>query len=148
MGVGFLKEQVRDLFDVDNSYAVAHCVSQDFKMGAGIAKQFRNRYPKMAEHCLSKNPKIGDAVMYEHGGKIIFNLVTKKYYHNKPTYTSLEKTLVDMKKQMNQMGLQKIAMPLIGCGLDRLNWQKVKDIILSTFHDAGIEIIVCRIEGV
>ena len=148
MGIDFLKEQVGNLFDVDNSYAIAHCVSQDFKMGAGIAKQFRSHYPEIAEHCLSQNPKIGNAVMYEHDGKIIFNLVTKKYYHNKPTYMSLEKTLIDLKKQMNQMGLQKIAMPLIGCGLDRLNWQKVKDIILSTFRDAGIEIIVCRIEGV
>lgn len=38
----------------------------------------------------------------------------------------------------------KIGMPLIGCGLDRLKWDKVSEIIKDVFADTDIEIVVCR----
>ena len=34
------KEEQRDLFSVSSDYYLAHCISADFKMGAGIAKKF------------------------------------------------------------------------------------------------------------
>ena len=34
-------------------------------------------------------------------------------------------------------------MPLIGCGLDKLKWGKVRKIIIDTFNDTDIEILVC-----
>lgn len=36
-----------NLFNLDNSYAFAHCISLDAKMGAGIAKEFTKRYPDL-----------------------------------------------------------------------------------------------------
>ena len=33
-------------------------------------------------------------------------------------------------------------MPRIGCGLDGLQWNKVRDILLEVFADVPIEIIV------
>jgi len=32
-----LKEERKDLFTVDESYYLAHCIAADFRMGAGIA---------------------------------------------------------------------------------------------------------------
>lgn len=32
-------------------------------------------------------------------------------------------------------------MPKIGCGLDRLQWDKVKEIIINTFKDIDLEIV-------
>lgn len=37
----------------------------------------------------------------------------------------------------------KLAMPRIGCGLDRLEWAKVKKIIKATFANTDVEILVC-----
>ena len=37
----------------------------------------------------------------------------------------------------------KIAMPKIGSGLDRLNWQDVEQIIKDVFADTDVEILVC-----
>lgn len=37
----------------------------------------------------------------------------------------------------------KFAMPRIGCGLDRLQWDKVKTIIEEVFADTDVEILVC-----
>ena len=39
--------------------------------------------------------------------------------------------------------VKKIAMPLIGCGLDRLKWEKVSEIIKETFSETDIEILIC-----
>ena len=33
---------------------------------------------------------------------------------------------------------------MIGCGLDRLEWEKVSAIIQEVFSDTGMEILVCR----
>ena len=34
-----LVEEKRDLFDVSEDYYLAHCISADFALGAGIAKE-------------------------------------------------------------------------------------------------------------
>lgn len=39
-----LKEVNKDLFTVSKDYALAHCISADFKLGAGIAKEFDKRF--------------------------------------------------------------------------------------------------------
>jgi hypothetical protein len=36
-------------------------------------------------------------------------------------------------------------MPEIGCGLDKLQWGKVKEIINNEFYNTPIEITVCRL---
>ena len=40
--------------------------------------------------------------------------------------------------------LFQFAMPLIGCGLDRLHWGKVSEMIQVIFKDTDIEILVCK----
>jgi hypothetical protein len=35
-------------------------------------------------------------------------------------------------------------MPVIGCGLDRLNWADVSEQIKSVFTDTDVEILVCK----
>lgn len=39
--------------------------------------------------------------------------------------------------------IDKVAMPVIGCGLDRLQWNKVSEIIKDVFQYEDIEILVC-----
>ena len=35
-----------------------------------------------------------------------------------------------------------LVMPMIGCGLDRLEWMVVEPIIMGMFHDADVDITV------
>lgn len=74
-----LIEKKLNLFKVPGDYALAHCVSRDFKMGAGIASQFRAQYPDMANCCLAQNPQVGATVMYQGNGRTIFNLAIKDW---------------------------------------------------------------------
>lgn len=142
----FYHEKEMDLLSVPQGYWIAHCVSADFALGAGIAKQidiafgmrqmlfrlcgehgwFFSRYGPSCVPCAN-----------------VFNLVTKQHYWDKPTIKTLEQALTSMKMQVVETGVTKIAMPMIGCGLDRLDWNDVKPLIKKTFEDIDIEILVC-----
>lgn len=85
------------------------------------------------------------------GWRLEFNLVTKEKYWQKPTYNSLKAVLINAKLyslMVSDKGVKKpkpvkLAMPRIGCGLDRLQWDKVKAIIEEVFANTDVEILVC-----
>ena len=135
-----LKEEQRDLFSVPHGYYFAHCISGDFALGAGIAVKFNELYnmrKKLKEVAEYKSDNC--AILIDN----VFNLVTKRRAFHKPTYDSLNEALVDMMEQVISLGVEKIAIPLIGCGLDRLDWSIVKEIIEEVFEDVDVEILVC-----
>ena len=49
-----------------------------------------------------------------------------------------------MKQICLEHNIKKIAMPVIGCGLDRLNWNDVSEQIKNIFVDTEVEILVCK----
>ena len=147
-------EEVRDLFAVPNEYYLAHCISADFGMGAGIVVKF-NKLFNMKQKLMSKYPDFIDKWDYQstlcnNNGQCIledrvFNLITKRNYWLKPTYDTLTAALLCMKSIAIEKNITKIAMPLIGCGLDKLEWSKVSEIIKEVFKDTDIEILVCKL---
>lgn len=130
-------EVKKDLFSVDSSWYLAHCISADAALGAGIAVQFKRRFNLRQLNQL--NLYVGQAVLIDR----VFNLVTKERYWQKPTYRTLEATLIQMKNHAVRYNIERIAMPAIGAGLDRLSWEKNRDIIQSVFADTDITILVC-----
>lgn len=124
-------------------FAYAHCISADFALGAGIAKSFDSLYGIRSKLIKwfdepGREVKIGSAVLIDG----VFNLVTKPRYFNKPTYSSLQLALLDMREQCVSLGIERLVMPRIGCGLDRLDWDTVRDLIKRVFRDADVEITV------
>lgn len=77
----------------------------------------------------------------------VFNLVTKEKYWQKPTYHSLLITLFNLKKQIISNEVKFLAIPQIGCGLDKLLWREVKKMIFDIFSDIDIYIVVCKLKG-
>lgn len=142
-----IKEEIMDLFTVPQGYYLAHCISGDYALGAGIAKQFVENYNMRFK--LHKNYPIPDGEKFANVGQAllvdnVFNLVTKARVFHKPTYESLYDTLLDMRVQCEDLDISKLAVPLLGCGLDRLNWEQVKDVIEDVFDSTDIEILVCK----
>lgn len=142
--MNYIQLNQKDLFDFKNTeYKFAHCISKDYKLGAGIAKQFckhfnmRNRLINSINEGIK--PKVPGCVFIDP----VFNLITKDRYFHKPTYDSLSGSLYEMKQLSIDMNINKIVMPQIGCGLDGLKWSKVKKIIYEHFNDLDIEIVVC-----
>ena len=145
------REEVRDLFSVPDDYYLAHCISADFGMGKGIAVEFnkrfdmkhilRTKYPDYVNQ-FHRQKRLSDCILE---GRV-FNLITKERYFEKPTYNTLTGALRKMKALCQSENIHKIAMPIIGCGLDRLEWDKVSRIIKDVFQEEDIEILVCRKE--
>jgi len=76
----------------------------------------------------------------------VFNLITKEKYWHKPTYSDLHSSLEKMKNICLEKQIKKVAMPKIGCGLDKLNWHHVKKTLNDVFKDVDIEINVYSCE--
>lgn len=142
-------EENKDLFTVSEDYNLAHCISADFGMGKGIVVEFNKRFD-LKRKLQSKYPDYlnqythkrisGDCLLE---GKV-FSLITKERYFNKPTIITMRLALEKMKQICLENDIKKIAMPVIGCGLDRLNWNDVSEQIKSVFTDTDVEILVCK----
>lgn len=146
------KEEYRDLFSVPNDYYLAHCISADFKLGAGIAVQFNKKYncrDRLFNLFPSSRTLYWDKLQDRFKGICVvtdpvYNLITKRNYWDKPTLFTMRNALNWMKEDCEIRGIKKIAMPMIGCGLDKLKWDDVSKIIKDVFKDTDIEILVCK----
>lgn len=131
-----------NLFDrklEENEYYV-HCISRDYACGAGIAKEFNKRY-NLTEQ-LQKLPPCKCMTV-----DTVINLITKSKYWHKSTYKSLLESLkvllyVIRMRSNTQFPIKTLVMPRIGCGLDKLEWNKVKEMIKEIFEDTDIVIEV------
>ena len=139
-----------NLFNEPTSSLLVHCISADFALGAGIAKDFASM--DVRRQLISS----GNWYKWDGNGYCIItgsmrnnvkswdvaNLVTKQYFYNKPTYDTLRQSLEHLRLICNERHYIQIAMPTIGCGLDRLEWNKVREIIKGVFKDAPVIITV------
>lgn len=121
--------------------ALAHCVSLDFKMGAGIALAFRKIFGQVEElkSQVKSCPGLGTI---KHSSRSIFYLVTKEKFYQKPTYATLEACLKLLQQQVLVKKISKLSIPFLGCGLDKLDWSRVEAMIKDVFKETDIEITV------
>lgn len=132
-----------DLLSAPRGWALVHCISADFALGAGVAKQIDFQYD-MKE----KLRQAYGEYDFEGWGPCalpvldVYNLVTKERYYKKPTLETLGSALLDLRRHIEERGITRLAMPRIGCGLDRLNWDDVRELILETFKNTRVDILV------
>lgn len=153
------KEERRDLFGVNQEgieepYCLAHCISADFGMAGGIVLEFNRRWD-MKNRLIQRydnqvvNFKKHNGLLFpedvHHNGvnTVVYNMVTKALVSHLPTYTSLKNCLVLVRDHMVANGYYRLAIPKIGCGIDRLDWELVSSHIKAVFKDTDIEILVC-----
>ena len=142
------KEINQDLFMTKEATAFVHCISADFALGARIALKFNELgVSQQLERLYDKGQWVGSGYLlpvYIGRGFPVFNLVTKERYWDKPTYETLRQSLEALQNHIQTHYANMIlAMPRIGCGLDRLDWHKVKAIIKDVFKNTDVKIVVC-----
>ncbi|XP_067863422.1 ADP-ribose glycohydrolase OARD1-like isoform X2 [Heptranchias perlo] len=135
-----------DLFTCPEDNALAHCISEDCRMGAGIAVVFKKLFQSVKE-LQNQDKKIGDVAVLQMKQRYIYYLITKKRASHKPTYDSLQSSLQAMKQHCLKNGVTHISMPRIGCGLDKLKWNKVAVTIEEVFKNTDIIITVYSLES-
>eukprot|EP00118_Oscarella_pearsei_P004180 m.17378 g.17378 ORF g.17378 m.17378 type:complete len:186 (+) comp27476_c0_seq1:691-1248(+) len=139
--VTFLREIQGDLFSCPSSASLVHCISEDVHMGKGIATLFKKKFGRV-EEIRSQKTKPGGVAILKCDDRFVYYLVTKRRYFHKPTYESVLSSLAAMKSHAVANGVDEICMPKIGCGLDKLEWSKVKHLLENEFKDTRIGLTV------
>lgn len=138
------REYHGDILSAPYDYMIVHCISGDMALGAGVAKQLDTYFncKKQLHHLADLEGRtvlpVGRCYVTDH----IANLVTKERYYQKPTMSTLTEALNDLSVYVHDHRIKKIAMPKIGCGLDRLDWAQVSRTIKDVFCNDDIEIVV------
>ena len=118
-------------------------------MGAGLAEQFRNRYPKnykaYKEHC-AKVTTFNEYRFFamEEKNKIIFNFATKEHYSAFSNLGYVRRSLVMLLLYLEKHKIPTIAIPPVGCGLGGLDEKNVLHLIIyylrQVTYDLKIEL--------
>lgn len=148
----------------DNVIVLMHCISSDWALGAGIAKiidekfqekeSLKRTFPEKPEWKGKGFGLITPRSTLEEVSTHLYicNLVTKEHYWDKPTYTTLSDSLENVKSLLQILKSKakeknldfKIVMPKIGCGLDKLDWTRVREIV-ALWAGLDFDITVCYI---
>jgi len=88
-------------------------------MGAGIAKEFKTKYPEMYKEyqaeCLMHGIKPGDCWTYKDAsGAYLLNLAVKRHWKEWGTKDWIEQSFKSFKLEVLEHKIQSVAIPLIG----------------------------------
>jgi O-acetyl-ADP-ribose deacetylase (regulator of RNase III) len=129
-----------DLFSTD-AQAIGHGVNCEGVMGAGIAKVFKEKFPNNYEayrkYCSMKFLSPGTAFMKKENGLLIFNMATQYRPGPDATYSRVLRAGADAAELAVANGIDRIAIPLIGCGIGGLEWSMVEELLrtIESVHD-------------
>lgn len=107
----------------------------------------RHKFKQVA-NLLNQNIKTGGVAVLKDQNRFVYYLVTKMFSSGKPTYRTLFSSLEALRRHVKENNVKTLAMPKIGCGLDRLDWEKVKFMIEYIFQNVKIQITICNLQMV
>lgn len=132
-----------DIFaqDVEALVNPVNCVGT---AGAGLAKQFREKYPandrKYITACKAGNIVPGRVSFttrrsYADRVRYIINFPTKTHWKSPSKLEYVRTGLVSLVATVKHLDIKSIAIPALGCGLGGLQWVDVRGLIEEAFRD-------------
>ena len=114
-------------------------------MGAGLAKQFKLKYPQMFKEykslCDSHQFYIGDGFYYqENEKKSVLNIPTKKHWKDPSKLEYIEQGLDWFVSHYKLLGISSVAFPALGCGLGGLYWKEVGPLMFEKLDPLPIKV--------
>ena len=129
-----------DLFQCSETI-ICHGCNARGKMGSGVAKIIRERFPEAYHYYTHEHQefglKLGEIYCIETNEKIIINAITQAGYgYDGKQYTSYKAIESCVRQMSKKYHGQRIAMPMIGAGLGGGDWDVISQIIEedSTFQ--------------
>lgn len=119
------------------------CVTKDLSMGAGLAKELKEKYPEICNCSFDEEKR----AFYTNNKDYPFILLGTKETAKEPaTYDNLMHSLMDAKEIIEQNNIKSILVPHIGCKHDKMDWNIVRFIILQAFSDLPITLYFIKKE--
>ena len=117
-------------------------------MGAGLALEFKLRYPEMylqyKDDCDNGKVRIGELKTYRcDDSPLIVNFPTKDHWREPSELWYVEKGLDYLMEHYREWGVRSIAIPPLGCSNGHLDYSDVKKIIDTKLKDIDIDAVVC-----
>ena len=121
--------------------AIVNTVNTVGVMGKGIALQFKKAFPEnyksYVEACKRGEVRLGKMFLFPHARlewpKYIINFPTKRHWKSRSNLQDIKSGLNDLIKLIDELKLQSIAIPPLGCGLGGLPWPEVRVLVESAF---------------
>ena len=115
-------------------------------MGAGLAKQFKARYPEMfqeyREQCRLGLVRTGEVTLHPvRDGRTVANLPTKNDWRNPSQLEYADSGLLSLAHALSAGQFRSVAVPALGAGLGGLQWERV----LPLIHDR-LDLHLLRVE--
>jgi len=135
-----IKGDLLKLFKDGQYDVIVHGCNCFNTMGAGIAKQVKEQFPKAyIEDCKTKKGDLNKLGTYTFSDGII-NAYTQYDYkgRNNVDYNAIKKVF---EKINNDFKNKKIGIPKIGAGLAGGDWDTIKKIINKVTSDVKVEVV-------
>lgn len=126
-----------DLFKT-NCPLILHGCNAQGRMGSGVAKIVRERFPEAYEQYFNvyrhgTGLHLGHAIFVESNGKHIGNLITQEFYGSDGkryvSYDAINNSMEHVNHYCSEHGIEEVALPLIGAGLGGGSWKVISSII-------------------
>ena len=137
-GIRFIYGNDDTVFEIESAFY--HCISADAKMSKGFAEIIINHIIGLQEYCYKSKAFDGSVIPFwdNDSNRFIYNLVTNNKFIEKPTLKTLRTSLEKRRGHALLNNVHIITLSKIGCGLDKLSWSEVLNIVQDTFIDPGI----------
>ncbi len=96
-------------------------------MGAGVAKQAKNRFPEVEMYLGLKLKYYGNHVYYLTSG--IYSFPTKHHFKDKANLKLIEQSAKEIAKIAEIVNMKQVVIPRPGCGCGEREWEEIKPIL-------------------
>ena len=115
-------------------------------MGAGLALEFRKRYPDMYGHyrdiCADNLLEPGKLWLWRRRWPWVLNFPTKTHWRKPSRKDFIVLGLEELIAQYQGRGITSIAFPRLGCGHGGLDWEVVRPLILRAAEQMDIPVYI------
>lgn len=142
-----------DIFKMEGD-AIIHQCNCFGKMGGGIARLIRDRYPEAAsadQHttCGDKAKMGHYSCVKAHDDKYIYNLYSQYRYGTDMRHTDYEaffNGMTGIRSHLETVGLRSASVPyFIGCGLGGGDWRIIETMLKVIFEDWEGTLFICKL---
>ena len=127
--------------------AIVNTVNCVGVMGAGIALEFKLRYPEMfddySKKCKNKIIKVGAVDYYQNRDITIVNFPTKMHFKYPSRIEWIEAGLQNFVQTYMHYGITSIAFPKLGTLNGGLDWNRVKPMMEQYLSQIDAEVYIC-----
>lgn len=115
-------------------------------MGAGIAREFRRRWPSMYEdyrrRCERGAVTLGRPYPWPASPARVINFPTKDDWREPSRLQAISEGVAHLRRHYRAWGIESLALPALGCGLGGLPWERVRPVFERGLADLAIPVLV------